>query len=73
MYRFLSLFLSAQEYTCVDTLAAAAALISAIARGGGVALWRDGCYYWEDALRLCSMHLGHLSQVGACDVKWPTE
>eukprot|EP00967_Tisochrysis_lutea_P088233 scaffold125082_cov17-Tisochrysis_lutea.AAC.1 len=51
-----------QEHGCVDTQAAGAALISAIARGGGSALWRDGCYYWEEALRLCSAHLSHPTQ-----------
>ncbi|KAF5832868.1 hypothetical protein DUNSADRAFT_11088 [Dunaliella salina] len=53
---------SAKEQGCVDTQAAGAALISAIARGGGSALWRDGCFYWEEALRLCSAHLSHPNQ-----------
>ncbi len=36
--------------------------------GGGSALWRDGCYYWEEALRLCGLHLNHPSQVRGCCV-----
>ena len=45
---------------------AAAALICAIARGGGSALWRDGSFYWDEALRLCSSHLSHPCQVCGC-------
>ncbi len=52
-----------QERTCPETRAAGAQLLSAVARAGGAALWRDAAWYWEEALRVCAGGLGDPEQV----------
>ncbi len=52
-----------QERGCAETRVAATQLLSAIARSSGAALWRDGGFYWEEALRICNAGLSDPVQV----------
>lgn len=51
-----------QDKVCAETRIGAAQLISAICRSGGATLWRDGGFYWDEAVRICIAAVSDASQ-----------
>lgn len=54
--------LASQERTSEDIRCGALMVLTAVSRCGGTALWRDGAYYWDEALKLAISCLDDTAQ-----------